>query len=88
MAGPLARTVAVVPVGAAAADAVAVARRLAAGGAAVVVVAEEGDAAAAGRLTAEVEASGSARAAVFTLSGEATPAELDALAELVAELFR
>ena len=83
-------TVAVVPVGGAAVHAREVVQRLAVEGAAVVVVAHEGDALLAGSLTAQLEevATGSRRPAVFTLSGPPAPEELDALAELVTELFR
>ncbi|MFN2504344.1 MAG: hypothetical protein ABR540_08950 [Acidimicrobiales bacterium] len=88
----LAGKVAVVPLGAGAGGAgatttaEAVARRLAAEGASVVLVAG-GDDPAAGRLAAELQAIPGARAAVFTLTGE-EPGDLDALVELLAELFR
>jgi NAD(P)-dependent dehydrogenase (short-subunit alcohol dehydrogenase family) len=80
---PLAGRVAVVPVG----DSTSpsgrdLAERLATAGATVVLVTEEGGSDAAGRLAADIEASGAGRAAVFTGS------DLDALVELLGELFR
>ncbi len=86
----LAGTVAVVPLGSAALHARRVAQRLAAEGAAVVVVAGESDAAVAGALATGLEeaGTGSRRPAVFTLSQSPADEELDALAELVGEVFR
>ncbi len=72
----------VVPLGLSPTGAASVARRLAHEGAAVVLVAEEGDAEA-GRLATELAP---ARATVMVLSGDEA-ADLDALVELVAELF-
>ena len=73
----------VVPLGLAPTRAANVARRLAHEGAAVVLVADEDDAEA-GRLAAELAP---ARTAVMVLTGDEA-ADLDALVELVAELFR
>ena len=78
----LANKAVVVPVGLAAAQAAAVARRLAAEGAAIVLVTEEDDAEA-GRLAADFAP---ARTAVFVLTSDEVP-DLDALVELLAELF-
>ena len=60
------------------------ASRLAGAGATVVLVGPDGEAA--GRLAAAIEAEGRGRPAVFVTTGRA--ADLDALVELVAELFR
>ena len=81
----LAHKAVVVPVGLSPGQAAAVARRLAAEGAAVVLVTAEEDpqASRAGSLAADLAP---ARAAVFVLSGDEST-DLDALVELLAELF-
>lgn len=84
--GALTGKVAIVPVGGAGEGAADLARRLAVEGASVVLVAGEGDPSA-GRLAADVQAVPGARAAVFTLTGE-LGGDLDALVELLGELFR
>ncbi len=66
------------------AGAAALATTLAAKGATVVLVGPDGEAA--GRLAAEVEATGAGRPAVF-LTGRG-PDDLEALAAFVSELFR
>ena len=78
----LANKAVVVPVGLPAAQTAAIARRLAAEGAAVVLVAAEDDRQA-GRLAADLAP---ARTAVFVLTAEDST-DLDALVELVGELF-
>lgn len=78
----LAGKVVVVPAGWPEADAIA--RRLAADGATVVIV---GGGEAAGRLAAEIEAAGVGRAAVFAATS-ASAADVDSLADFLAELFR
>ncbi|MDQ3980685.1 MAG: hypothetical protein M3314_14230 [Actinomycetota bacterium] len=78
----LANKAVVVPVGLAAAQATAVARRLAAEGAAIVLVTGEDDVEA-GRVAADLAP---ARTAVFVLTSQEAP-DLDALVELLAELF-
>lgn len=80
----LANKAVVVPVGLSATQVSAVARRLADEGAAVVLVSPEGDAEA-GRLAADLAAE-RRRTAVMVLGGDEA-ADLDALVELVAELF-
>ena len=81
----LANNAVVLPVGLSTELTAAMARRLAAEGAAVVLVAAEHgpDTAHAGRLAADLAP---ARAAVFVLTGEEA-ADLDALVELLGELF-
>jgi NAD(P)-dependent dehydrogenase (short-subunit alcohol dehydrogenase family) len=81
----LANKAVVVPVGLSADQTASVARRLAAEGAAVVLVAGQ-EHPEAGRLAAELAARAPARSAVFVLTGDDT-ADLDALVELLAELF-
>ena len=78
----LANKAVVVPVGLSADQAADLARRLASEGAAVVLV-TAGEDPAAGRLAAELTPT---RAAVMVLSGE-RDADLDALVELLGELF-
>ena len=78
----LANKVVVVPVGLSADQAAGVARRMAGEGAAVVLLAPEDDTKT-GRLAADLAP---ARTAVMVLTGDEA-ADLDALVELLAELF-